>query len=458
MKRIMTCLLLLCSTGTFATNSLLQGPVTGAIPSQNNINSIGIISNNTDVALVLGSTGAVYIIDIQDANTAEAAANTITSIPNFVTAKLDALTGKTVTVVDMVVNPHSKSVYVLGTAQDGSGTKNYVFKVKNNGANVTILNLDNSIYSKVSFTNNYFVNSIAWGDNRLYVSAGNFGLDAELDYMSPPFAHNSTFTKRMTSMFKSNWGGVYVTDAPLERMAYGVVKSKKRLAGVTTCAPGFSLDLAGLSGSGTLQVTEDFNVHQGMPSKVVLLNHDNKSWLYELHDLFSGSGTLYRIGEKYLDGSQVTANKYNTNAQELRNNSGGVAPGMTDNDLKSMGQFAGIAFWNDGRLLVLDPKNANGALRLLSVGTPTGIAETEDKRLRFTVYPNPSSTQLTLQLPEGTQSSTATIYTTDGRMVKSEVLKGTKPAISTSMLVPGNYTVTVVTADGSTGSMLFSVK
>ena len=67
--------------------------------------------------------------------------------------------------------------------------------------------------------------------------------------ISVPFAHNSSTVNRATSMFKSNWGGDYFTNAPLEKFDFATINGSDRLLGVTICAPGFSLETVSLTGS-----------------------------------------------------------------------------------------------------------------------------------------------------------------------------------------------------------------
>lgn len=448
MKHFMTCMMLLCSSASFAANSLIKSPTTGAIPDQHRINAMTMVWNNTDAALVLGNTGAVYVLDIADANTADAAANTITSVASFGTSKLNAVAGKPVTVIDMVVNPRSRSVYILGRT---IGTTNYafhVFKVTNAGKTVTMLNLNNISYARVNVTKDYQVSSLAFGDGTLYASASKASLTAELDYMKAPFGHDANFAKQQTSMFKSNWGTSYVTSAPLEKMAYGTVRNTKRLAGVTTCAPGFSLDLSKVRGTGNVQVTEDFDLNSGLPAKVMLLNHDGKSWLYELHDNWRGNGVLHRIGEKYLDGSQVAANKYNTTSQKLRALNGSITTGLGDADLKVIGNYAGVATWNEGQLLVLEPEADGGTLKIITVGTvptPTGIQQVTT--LPLSLAPNPARQSVSIQLPAGMQSGTAVITAMDGRVLRHETLTRSNNTLQLTGLPTGNYGVRV--SDGA---------
>jgi hypothetical protein len=449
MKNFMTCMLLLCSSASFAANSLLKYPVSGLMPGQTTVNSIDIISNGTDAAMVLGNTGFLTVVDIADSKTSESWQNTISSISGFVAAKLDASAGRKVTVIDMAVNPRSKAVYILARNTGSTTGAVHVFRVSNGGNTVTKLNLSNATYSQLNISANYKVNSVAWGDNTLFVSAGSGSLNAELDYMNPPFENNTAFKKRLTSMFKSNWGGQYFTDAPLEKMAYGEVNGVKRLAGVTTCAPGFSLDISKLGSTGTLQVTEDFNVHNGSPSKVMLLQHDSKSWLYDLHEPYPGAGgTLYRIGEKYLDGSQPSGTKFNRLSQKLRTNAGAIASGMTNADIVSLGKIAAVARWDDGRLLILDPETSGGALRLVTVGNtpiPAGVAGVSIQPLGLA--PNPARQSVMLRLPDGMQSGMAVITAMDGKVLRQEQLRQSSSTIQLGGLPAGTYAVQVT--DGS---------
>ena len=116
--------------------------------------------------------------------------------------------------------------------------------VKNNGADITSLNLNNVSYVTITFTTGAFeVQDIAWGNNTLYISSGSNGaLDGEVGSLSGPFAHNSSTTNRSTTMYKSNWGGGYFTNAPLEKFDFATIDNKDRLLGITICAPGFSLE------------------------------------------------------------------------------------------------------------------------------------------------------------------------------------------------------------------------
>ncbi|MEZ5018160.1 MAG: T9SS type A sorting domain-containing protein [Flavipsychrobacter sp.] len=452
MKKLLLPVFLCMGMSAMAQNSLLSSPTTGTIMSLT-MSKIHMVSNGTDVVLCIGDNTAIYAVDIVDNDASKAAANTITSIPNFVTDKLNPLVGQSVNVLDMEVNPISKSVYILGQG----GPAKYIFKVENNGANVSIVDLSNATYSLLSWKGSLAVNDITYGNNTLYVSSGDFSLNGELGWMAPPFAHNGTFTKRATTLFKSNWGGQYLTTAPLETLTFGTVDGKNRLMGVTTCAPGFSIDAATLSGSGVLTVTEDFNVHQGQTKKVAFMHHDGKDWLFDLHD-----DKVYRIGKKYLDGSQVTANKYDNNATMLRDNTGKVAASLPADDMKEMstGTYTTMALWDNYRLLLLE-KGTTGALTLSKMSTetppPTSVT-TVTNNTTVSIYPNPASNNVTITLPQNEVNATATIISIDGKVVSSQKISAHKATMNVSTLNAGIYTVNVTLSSGAVISNKLTVK
>lgn len=450
MKRLLFQLIFAAAAGSVSANSMLQNPSTGTLNTLN-FQKLCIASNGTDAVLLATDNTAIYAIDIADNAAGEAASNTITSIPDFVTAKLVPLAGQNVVVTDMAVNPISKAVYIV--AINNTATSSFLFRVKDNGASVSLVNLSNVKHSKISWGGPAYIMDVEWGNGTLYASSG-WGLsslDGELGWIKPPFAHNSSVTKRATTMFKSNWGNQYVTDAPLETLALGSIGGKTRLMGVTTCAPGFSLDIAGLSGTGLMQVTEDFNVNSGMSFNVVFQSHDGGNWLFDLHEGLTGR-ELYRIGEKYINGSPVTGGKYNANAIALRDINMNRTSGLTDADLKLFpGNYHAICFWDNYRLLVLE--SGNGALKMLQTAAsapPTGIAGTVSQEGRLTVYPNPSAGTITIGLPgRSIESSMVTIYDAVGKIVWNQYVTGSNFTLKMDAVNKGNYTVSVTAADGS---------
>jgi hypothetical protein len=435
-----------------AQNSMLKNPVTGAVNS-NKFRDILISANGQDAVLFAADDSAIYAIDIADNNPANAAANTITSIPDFVKSKLDPAAGQGTFPIDMEVNPLTKSVYVL--VMNMTATERFILKVEKNGAAVSILDLKNVTYSKLSWGGEVSVNDMTVGNNALYVSSGHFSLDGELGWMSGPFAHNATFTKRSTTFFKSNQGGTYATTAPLETIAIGSVAGKDRIMGVTTCAPGFSVELSKVAGTGVLSVSEDFNVHQGYTSKSLYMHHDSKDWLFNNHD-----ENIYRVGKKYIDGSQVAANKVDANATKLRDNSGNILSGIPADDMKLVAsKISMMAYWDPYRLVVLEkiPPIETGALKMLTVSTetppPTGLDGVDNTANALKMYPNPAGDFVTIELPTSVNSAHIDIISVEGRIVLSQDISGNKTTIDVSKVTTGIYTASIVSDNGQKQSV-----
>ncbi|MCB0698280.1 MAG: T9SS type A sorting domain-containing protein [Chitinophagales bacterium] len=452
MKKLLLQLCMLASVSTaFGQNALLQGSTTGTI-SSSSFADLCMVSDGTHAALLVADMSSVYAIDIADNNAGEAAANTVTTIPNFVADKLNPLVGQSVTVIDMVVNPISKSVYILGSA----GANKVIFKVAKNGADVSLVDLSNVTYSKMDWGSALNINDMAYADGKLYVSTGTFTLDGSLGWVSSPFAHNGSFSKRSTTLFKSNWGGSYFTTAPLETLTIGKIDGTNRLMGVTTCAPGFSIDVNTLSGSGLLSVTEDFNIHQGQSKKAIYMHHDGKDWLFDLHD-----SKLYRIGKKYLDGSQVTANKYDNNSTLLRDNSGNVKASLPEEEIKLMSgttTLSMIAFWDNWSILLLE-SGATGALTRskMSVENPSDVSNVVTTQ-QIEIYPNPAHNNVTVNLPNNNASGTIQVINMNGSVATKSNVNGKTATIDISSLSTGIYTLTVELEDGTSISEKLTVE
>lgn len=440
MKKILLPLFVCMSISSMAQNSMLKNPVKGAVNS-NKFNDIFISSNGNDAVLFAADDSAIYAIDIADNNAANASVNAITTIPNFVKSKLDPAAGQATFLMDMEVNPLSKSVYVL--VMNMTATERFILKVEKNGAAISILDLKNVSYSKLSL-GNIRENDMAFSNNTLYVSAGGFNLDGELGWMTAPFAHNAAFTKRKTTFFKSNQGGAYLTTAPLEKITIGSVDGKDRIMGVTTCAPGFSVELANVAGTGLLSVTEDFNVHQGNASKSAYMYHDKKDWLFNHHGY-----DLYRIGKKYIDGSQVAANKINNNSTKLRDNAGNIVSGIPADDMKLVANNVYMmAYWDQYRLVVLETSpnwGETGALKMLTVSTetppPAGLDNVDNIAGVLKMYPNPVGDFVTIELPASVSKANMEIVSIEGRVVLSQGINSNKTTIDVSKIPAGMYMV-----------------
>ena len=345
-------------------NSLLTNPQTGQPFTSGAINDIQLVSNGTDVALIIANntTRSLYAIDINDNNPADAAANTITQIPNFKSEIEAAIGVNNITIQNFEVNPISKSVYVWVSDESNNY---YIVVVRNNGTNISSFNLTNVNYVSINYTTgDFIVQDMSWGNNTLYVSSGSkWALDGEVGTISAPFAHNSSTTNRATSMFVSKWWGEgsYLTNAPLEKFDFTTINNVDRLAGVTVCAPGFSFETTALTGAGLLQVEEQFNVNTSPPVKIIAVEQNDTSYLFDLH--MGTNNLLIRIGEKYIDGSRIAANQYNNNSVYLRNGSNRPA-GLTDADVIIYKEgFRMIAYYDDYQFLVWD---YNDVLRLFN--------------------------------------------------------------------------------------------
>lgn len=419
----------------FAQNSLLKNPVTKAPFTTGSIDNIEMISNGKDVALVAfnGGTEAFYIIDVQDNIASDATKNEVSTIADF-EGVLSGASGQTeIWMQDIQVNPISKSIYVLAN----SATASYIIKVEENGAKAEVLNLAKLPHCKVSWGGSDKINvqDMTSGNGTLYITSGsNFTLDGEIAWAAAPFTHESSTTNRATSMFKTNWGGKYYTNAPLEKLDFGTIKGEDRLMGVTLCAPGFSIKTSDLEGAGVLEVTEDFNIRFSPPTKVI---HQTNGWDHALFNLHSRN-TLMRIGKEYIDGSPVAGDKYNANTQHLRTTSGAPTPGLSDDQIKVYTEpFQMIAKWSDRKLLVLK----NNELSLMTtfegeVGIDENGAESP-----MSFFPNPASGLVTFNFSDQTEATRLSLIGIDGKEVLTQRVSGQTLALDLSIYPVGTYVV-----------------
>jgi hypothetical protein len=290
------------------------------------------------------------------------------------------------------------------------------------------------------------VNDLAWGGNTLYVSSGNWSLSSEVATVTLPFVHNGTTANKVISRFS---GGAYSTQAPLEKMSFLTVNGEGRLMGVTTCAPGYSFKTSQLNSSGVVQVTEDFNL-SGMNSiRTVGMFVDGKSYLFNLHLDFAvyPDGAIMRIGEKYIDGSQVPAGKYDNNSVKLREwGAGGMTrtPGLTDDDLIIYtGGYKMIAPYSGYQLLTLTSGNV---LQLMAVGAPLGISKVSTER-KLSVYPNPAADAVYVSVDKADKNARILVYSLDGKEVLSQSASSGQNRVDLSALTKGAYILSV--SDGT---------
>ncbi|WP_052593743.1 T9SS type A sorting domain-containing protein [Aureispira sp. CCB-QB1] len=448
---LVTCLLLFNTPLLKGQNSLLQAPATASLTSY--IDGLELVSNGTDVVLVATSSNdtALYAIDIADNNSLDAINNTLTAIPDFtnVLSGVTGLNASDIVVANIEVNPISKSIYVL--VRNQAATQSQIVLIKNNGANVSVLNTNNLIYSKIKLSSSRFnYQDMTYGDDTLYVTSGGWSLDGELVSISTPFVNGTLATERATSMFKTNQGSVYLTDAPLEKLDFGVVNGVKRLMGVTLCAPGFSIKTSDVPGTGVLAVKEVFNVRYDPPIKVIHQQQNGTSYLFNLHDDFNFGALFMRIGEHYIDGTPETTNTFNNNTVHLRNfPATGVSAGLTDADFKIYNNhsFEMIAFFDHYNMVVLE----SDTLKLFATGINlTNTQVTNSKEMNITCSPNPAQDFLQLHLKSenlGFASSynrpVVKIYTVNGQEIFQKELSSEHSTINIKTIPPGKYIVII---------------
>ncbi len=336
--------------------SLLASAQTGTPFSTGTISDFTLASNSSNVALIItnNTTGKIYAIELDDNKAADAAANTISApVTNFasqIAAKLGTTLAQ-LSIKNVEINPISKAVYVLAVNTQNSGAA--MFKVTNGGSTVEQVVLTNVKYSEITYsTSGHKINDITWGDNALYVSFNQAAtLNGEVAFVKAPFTNGAAVTARATTVFKSNWANTFNTDAPLETMTYGEVAGKKRLMGITVCAPGYSFETSDItSGAGLLQVKEYFNLNTMLALKVFTVSNAGKTYLVEFHE----NGRITRVGQKYIDGSST---QFNAQAKYLLNLNGVRANGLTDEDVKVIAApntYVMMAKYTDSKLLVVD--------------------------------------------------------------------------------------------------------
>lgn len=436
-----------------AQNSMIQGAITSALPNTGIINDIEIISDGTDVLLIAANktNSQFYAIDIADNDPSDAKTNIVTNINDF-QALIDGATGQSnLWLTNFEVNPISHSIYVL--AVNNTRTESYLIKIEDDGATVSVLNQTEMTYSIIDWDgeNNYGSQDLTWGKNTLYITSGDWGLDGEVATVSAPFIHNSKTTNRATSMFKTNFGGGYFTDAPLERAVFATIKGEDRLMGVTVCAPGFSVKTSDINGNGVLEVQEQFNVNQQPPIKVVHQNQDGKNYLFDLHsNRFSGGGNLIRVGEQYIDGSPLTKSEFNSDVAYLRDFAGNITSSLNENQAKGYTQgFTQIAYWNDCNLLVLE----DDVMKLFETGTSAScLVNTAGNGIfenltTVEILPNPAADYIQVNLlinDFSTEKIEITLYSISGKEVLRQELTNPSTKIDIKNQPKGTYMAVII--------------
>ncbi|WP_066440714.1 T9SS type A sorting domain-containing protein [Chryseobacterium sp. CCH4-E10] len=431
---------ILASAFCFAQNSLMVSPQTGTMITSGTISNFKLISDGNSVALVAtnNASGKVFIVDINDNNPADKAANTIATTSTNVKTRISAAIGQTVTSIKNIeVNPITNAVYIMAMVN----TTPYFLKLTNAGNTITALNFNTMPFCVLNFTNaNCTFQDIAWGGNRLFVSSTHSTLHGELGYISAPFTNNTTISKRSTTMYKSNWGNMYVTNAPLEKLNYIKINNIEYLSGTTTCAPGFSETVSSLiSNSGLFTVREAFNVNFESPIKTIAINNGNDSYMLDLHQNFPNNN-IYRIGKKFLDGTPFTNNTYNNNSVVLRNNSGNPNPSLTEEEFKMFpGSFSSMAYYSTCELLTLSSDYQTLA-KLSVCNAALSTIEQNLKNNTFEIFPNPASDIINISYNEKEHKNIeAEIYSYDGKLIKKQNISSQNKVISISDIHKGNY-------------------
>ncbi len=436
---------ILASAFCFAQNSLMVSPQTGTMITSGTITNFKLISDGNSVALVAShnASGKVFIVDINDKNPADKAANTIATTSANVKTRISAAIGQTVTSIKNIeVNPITNAVYIMAMVS----TTPYFVKLTNAGNTITALNFNTMPYCALNFTNpNTSFQDIAWGGNRLFISSNTGALGGELGYISAPFTNNTTISKRSTTMFKSNWGNMYSTTAPLEKLNYIKIDNTEYLCGTTTCAPGFSETVSSLiNNSGLFTVREAFNVNFDQPIKTIAINNGTNAYLVDLHQNWPNGNKIYRIGKKFLDGTPFTNNTYNSNSIELRDSSGNPNTTLTEEEIKMFpGNFSSMAYYSTCEVLTLSADYQT--LDKLSVcALALSTNEQSYKNNTFELSPNPASDFLSISYNENLYKNIeAEIYSYDGKLMKRENISAQTKKIAISDLPTGNYILKV---------------
>jgi hypothetical protein len=459
-KRYILGLLCWFTSHLVAQNALLVNPFVGNPIATGEITDFELVYDGVDQVLVIGNrtSGELCAIDYNSATSAGVHDWESNQVDNVLQKVADA-TGNTTSnlqVRDMAVNPKTKSVVLLMFATNLATS--FLVEVKSQ-TDLKIMDISNVSYAAMIYTqNNNYIFDIEWGDdNRLYFCTGDYTLDAEVGAVTPPFVHTTNLASRATTVFKSNWGGSYFTEAPLERISMAKVDGVGRLMGVTTCAPGFSIPTTEIDGSSSLlTVTEDFNVRFDPSLKVVALNQEvggtTKAVLFDLHwNAKTNATQLISIGQKYLDDSRLAAGETNGNAQLIRTAASTITPGLSEEEAREwVTGFTMIAKYDEYRLMVIDDK---GALRLMDVST-TGVGIVDNNQFReMTVFPVPANDILYVQ-GVSTDELRYTITTIDGKHIEEGSLTG---KLNTQHLANGHYLLSIKEENGKQASQRFQI-
>jgi hypothetical protein len=126
-------------------------------------------------------------------------------------------------------------------------------------------------------------------------------------------------------------------------------------------------------------------------------------------------------------------------AQESVNATGGNASGSGGSASYSVGQV--VYTTNTGT----NGSVAQGVQQPFEISIVTGIDEAKDINLSLTVYPNPTTDYLTLEVKDFELSTLHfQLYDMQGKLLQNEKITGTQTSIVMSNLVPATYFVKVI--------------
>ena len=439
MNRFILIFCLFWSVSSFAQNALLINPIVGDI--DNPAVNIEFIHDGSNTLLVLGgSDDKIYAVDFNDSTSSNVIDWKTDQIDEIISS-ISSILGTSINsidVIDMEVNPKSKSAFILVSRNNSEET--FLFEARNQ-ADIKLVDLTNVSYAHVTFSldNNELMDMhYSSVESNLYYSQGDFSLDASVGVVKVPFEHNSTADIKGTSIFKSNWGGGYFTEAPLEKLTTIEIDGVNRMIGVTVCAPGFSIPTTEIKdATGIIQVTEDFNVNWEPPLKVVAVNQqiagESKTFLFDLHT-DRQTTNLIRIGEKYLTGNVTDINN---NAHLFRNFDSSINVNIDEIDVSNLHfGYQMIAAYDSDNLLVIDD---NDMLRLLDVTVGSqSTSVLEQVSIKIAASPNPVSDYINLSFDYNDDEDLFyEIYNLNGQQLKSSRYSTSR--ISTLDLLSGEY-------------------
>ena len=199
-----------------------------------------------------------------------------------------------------------------------------------------------------------------------------------------------------------------------------------------------------------ISVTEDFNVNNSRPLKVVTVTQESgwgtATYLFDLHEHF-GSGTqLLRVGEKYLTGDVTDINN---DSQMIRTGGGDINPSLDASEAKEMALgFGMVAFYSEYNLMVIDD---NDVLRLMDV-TSEFLSIDEGMEIEtISISPQPAQDIVTVNFELNDEvDMNYSIHDTSGKLVLSGLFKNNSIDIQT--LEKGNYIFTLKQGETAIGS------